>query len=85
MNVRQSDPRLTHFIVVDGGEWGKGTTLLAAASARPYSKDRPIGRAAQAWRVCADAHITDEGQIAYPTGQARPLRVDVRTGEPVPE
>lgn len=77
------DPRLTHFIVADRGEWGFGVTLKEATKARPYSGKTPLSRNAVAYRVAAGAYINDMGQIAYAKGDPEPVQVDVKTGEPV--
>lgn len=75
------DPRLTHFIVCDRGEWGFGVTLEEAAKARPYPKK--LSTNAFAYRVAVGTRITEEGQLAYPAGGPTPVQVDIKTGEPV--
>jgi hypothetical protein len=81
MNVL--DPRLTHFIVADRGEWGIGATLKEASAARPHSGKTKLSSSAVAYRVCEGTRITEEGQLAYPAGGPHPVMVDVVTGDVV--
>jgi hypothetical protein len=77
------DPRLTHFIVADRGEWGIGETLKLAARARPYSGKSALSVNAFAYRVTVNTRINEDGQLVRPKDDPAPVLVDVKTGEPV--
>lgn len=77
------DPRLTHFIVADRGEWGFGVTLDEAAKARPHSGKTKLSDGAFAYRVAEGTYINDMGQLAYPKECPAPVQVNIKTGLPV--
>lgn len=74
---KKIDPRLTHIIVVDSGQWSKGAT---EADARKLFKEMHSARklkGEQVWAVTASTTINEHGGFRAPrTDWCEPVRMN---------
>lgn len=64
------DIQRNHFIVFDGGVWGKGKTIEDAVSNMPFSH-KP-GKSTLIYQVTENTKINDEGGFSRPHSDAEP-------------
>jgi hypothetical protein len=76
------DVRLTHFLVADSGQWGRGETLKAAREAMPHGSGKNLSTRALAWRCCGRTYVDDMGGLIYREDGPKPVEVDPTTGNP---
>ena len=70
------DPRLTHIILVDSGQWAKGKTRAEAlAKFRELHSSRAL-KHAQVWAVTENMRINEFGSFAAPRAEfLEPIRI----------
>lgn len=77
MNDTAINPKLTHVIIVDGGQWTKGAS---EKEARQLFKEMHSARklkGAQIWAVTSQTYINEHGGFRCPRAEwAEPVRID---------
>lgn len=76
------DAQLTNYIVVEGGDWGRGETIAKAMLARPFGKEVPLSKQAMVYRCTPETYINDDGRLVRTMGQPEPVLIDPKTGIP---
>ena len=66
------NPALTHYIVVDHGDWGHGATIAEALAKVPYGKRTKLEAGFLVYHVTAETRIGPDGRF-YGQGQNSPV------------
>nr|DAF93617.1 MAG TPA: hypothetical protein [Myoviridae sp. ctshb19] len=66
------NPALTHYIVIDYGDWAHGSTVLEALQKIPFGKRTRLQNHMQVWHVTPETRLDAAGGF-YGHGQNYPV------------
>lgn len=71
------NPKLTHVIIVDAGQWAKGKSLSDAKQLFKEMHSTRKLKGAQIWAVTAQTYINEHGGFRCPRAEwVAPVRID---------
>lgn len=76
MTIQTIDPRLTHIIICDGGQWVRANSEKAARAEFKSQHSARSLKGAQIWAVTPNTRINEHGALCGPRSEfVEPTRI----------